>query len=214
MTPAHRPADARTHARSSQHARTHARTHTHTHTHTHARTHARTHATYRVLRLKCTEYFVVTSGLHNTCASSVAGVNLDLRTVTDTPPSLFQVIYPSRSSDDRFRTVHRPNDGCASSHNGSFVTCARVQTPTSHVDISTCPLRDIGPPRLRSRAVDTNRPTAQPCAGGARLGEPVRSRRWRSGLVRPSDPARGCRDWPAGPAANLRREAGYASQRH
>ncbi len=76
------------------------------------------------------------------------------------------------------------------------MTCARVQTPTSHVDISTCPLRDIGPPRLRSRAVDTNCPTARRCVcDAARLGESVQSRRWRSELVRPSDPARGCRDW-------------------
>jgi hypothetical protein len=35
----------------------------------------------------------------------------------------------------------------------------------------------------------------------ARLGESVQSRRWRSGFVRPSDPARGCRDWLAGLAA-------------
>jgi hypothetical protein len=35
----------------------------------------------------------------------------------------------------------------------------------------------------------------------ARLSESVQSRGWRSGLVQPSDPARGCRDWLAGLAA-------------
>jgi hypothetical protein len=58
------------------------------------------------------------------------------------------------------------------SHNGTIVTCALVQTvaPTSHghidIRVSICPLRDIrvGPPRLRSRAVDTNCPRARRCA--------------------------------------------------
>ena len=44
----------------------------------------------------------------------------------------------------------------------------------------------------------------------ARLGESVQSGRWRSGLVRPPDPARGCVDWLAGPA----RGAGSAVRRN
>jgi hypothetical protein len=42
-------------------------------------------ATPLVKTLKCTEYIVLTSGLHNTSARSVARVNIDLRTVTDAP---------------------------------------------------------------------------------------------------------------------------------
>ncbi len=38
-----------------------------------------------VLRLMCTEYIVLTSGLHNTSARSVAGLYIDLRTVTVAP---------------------------------------------------------------------------------------------------------------------------------
>jgi hypothetical protein len=34
-------------------------------------------------------------------------------------------------------------------HNGTAGTCAWDQTPTSHADISTFPLRNIGPSRLR-----------------------------------------------------------------
>ena len=57
---------------------------------------------------------------------------------------------------------------------------------------------------LRTRSV--------PRPGGAlrvaaRLGESVKSRRWRSGLVRPSDPARGALTSQAGPAAERPRLA-------
>ena len=78
------------------------------------------------------------------------------------------------------------------SHNGTAVTCARIhKTPTSHADVSTTPLRDIGPPQLRPRVEDTIGPSARRSIIAARLGESMQSRRWRSGSVRPSDPARG-----------------------
>jgi hypothetical protein len=37
----------------------------------------------KMLRLKCTEYIVLTSGLHKTSARTVAWVNIDLRAVKD-----------------------------------------------------------------------------------------------------------------------------------
>jgi hypothetical protein len=60
------------------------------------------------------------------------------------------------------------------------VTCARVQTPTSHVDISTCPLRDIRvrPTRLRSRAVDIGcRPARRPITVVPLKGSQISARR-------------------------------------
>ncbi len=53
--------------------------------------------------------------------------------------------------------------------NGTAVTCARDQTPTSHADVSTShdsQLEDVGPPQLRSRVKDTITLTAQRCACG------------------------------------------------
>ncbi len=94
------------------------------------------------------------------------------------------------------------------SHNGTNHDLSSGTNPTRHVDIRTCPLQDIGPPRLRSRAVDTNCPTAR--GDAAQLGESVQSRRWRSGLVRPSDPGQ----WMPRLAGRPCREAGYALQRN
>ncbi len=77
------------------------------------------------LGLKRTECIVLTSGLSSTSARAVAGVNLDLQTVARmlkfrvtlslvcsdrrVPPE--SVYTPRRSSNDRFKTVHRSNDG-------------------------------------------------------------------------------------------------------
>jgi hypothetical protein len=124
-----------------------------------------------------------TGALHNTSARSVAGANLDLGTVPDALhcvwfaatagfPRVFSYIT-SLSSNDRFIVRIAV---ASHSHNGTIVTCAREQTPTGHVDIRTCPLRDIAPPRLRSRAVDTNCPTARRCARGMRPDSESRCR--------------------------------------
>ena len=94
-------------------------------------------------------------------------------------------------------TVHRH------SRNGIYLDFLSGTNPTRHVDIRTCPLRDIGPPRLRSRAVDTNCPTARRCACVMRPDSESRCR-VADGVVdhcgRPIR-ARRCRDWLAGLAA-------------
>ena len=99
-----------------------------------------------------------------------------------------------------FEKIVCSNDGCQSFSQRRISRFRSGTNPTSHVDICTCPLRDIGPPRLRSRAVDTNCPTARRCACVMRpdsesrcvvadgvvdhCGRPIRARR--------------CRDWLAG----------------
>jgi hypothetical protein len=70
------------------------------------------------------------------------------------------------------------------------------------------PARGIRPPLAISACISSEmsgrRGSAPPRPGGARAGcgpESMPSRRWRGGLVRPSDPARASRDWLAGLAA-------------
>jgi hypothetical protein len=94
------------------------------------------------------------------------------------------------------------------SHSQNGTTCARVQTHTSHVDISTCPLRDIGPPRLPSRAVDTYCPTALRCEYGMRLDSESRCRVVDVSVAVQSG------QWVPRLARRPCREAGYALQRN
>ena len=113
---------------------------------------------------------------------------------TDEFPRRLFIYRTSSSSNDRFKQCSMARFA-GPSHNGTAVTCARIhKTPTSHADVSTTPLRDIGPPQLRPRVEDTIGPPARRSIIAARLGESMQSRRWRSGLVRPPDPARGCVD--------------------
>ena len=86
--------------------------------------------------------------------------------------------------------------------NRGAVTCAHEHTPHVTISISTSLLRDVGPPRLRpDRGQDLSHGPAVHARDAAQLGESVSSSRWRSGLVRPSGPARGALTSQAGPAA-------------
>jgi len=89
------------------------------------------------------------------------------------------------------------------SRNGIYLDFRSGTDPTRHVDIRTCPLRDIGPPRLRSRAVDTNCPTARRFACVMRPDSESRCRVADGVVDQCGRPIRAhrCRDWLAGLAA-------------
>jgi hypothetical protein len=91
------------------------------------------------------------------------------------------------------------------SHNGTAVTCARDQTPTVHTNVSISLIRDVGPPRLRSRVEDTIGPPALRCACGM-LPDSESHCRVADGVVESK--------WIGPAVTGLYSEAGYAVQRN
>jgi hypothetical protein len=111
--------------------------------------------------------------------------------------------YSSRRGNDTIWSSNgdRPLSGQSSSTVAPW-PAHRSKPPHSHDDACTSSLWDIGPPRLLSRVRHKwSSDPAELTWDTVRLWESVWSRRWRSGLVLPPDPARGCLDWLAGVAA-------------
>jgi hypothetical protein len=112
---------------------------------------------------------------------------------TDSKPPIVILRTTVASHSRKGTVVSRPALGCTPPPGTSTSAHVRSEISDRHGPGVT-PLTGCGHDLSHGPAVRVR--------DAARLGEPVQSRRWRSGSAQPSDPARGCRDRLAGLAAN------------